>query len=124
MLIAECFLLPRQTRAVSFSDDLFSVVCQLARLREKIKRLNNLRIALSSYLETFFLSERIHEQFALDIGTDPLVVLHQIGFGVRRLVSVERLAELLHHALVHFEVLRNVMSVHVVFREVEERIML
>src|SRR5262245_32457109 len=70
-------LLARQLRAaVSLGDDLLRVLRQSPRLREEIKRFQDFRIAFSSDLEPLFLAERIHKQFALDVGADPVVILH------------------------------------------------
>src|SRR5262249_44520207 len=118
------FLLSRQSRRIPLGDDLLRVLRQGSRLWKKIESFYDFWVRFRPNLQAFFLTECIHEKFALDIGAYPVVVLHQIGFGVGDLLCIERLAELLHHVLVNLKVLRDMVRVHIALCEVEERIML
>ena len=114
----------RKRRVVPLSDDLPRILGQLPRLREKIERLEHFGIGFRFNLQAFFLAVGVHEEFALQVGADPIIVLDEVSFGVRHLVSIERLAEILQKIVIHFEVLGDLVADSVVLGEVEERVML
>src|SRR5260370_29123380 len=112
------------TRAVMLSHDLLGIVGQGFGLRQKLQTLFYFRVRLCPHLHALILTESIHKNFSLDVGPEPLVVIHKIGLSVRDIGLVERLAEVLHERIVHFEALRRMMIHYVAFCEVEERIVL
>jgi len=59
----------------AFRHDLLSVFGECFGLRQKFKRLGDLRIAFGANLQPFVLTEGVDENFALDRGTDPIIVL-------------------------------------------------
>ena len=68
-------LLRNGARGVVLGDDLLRVILKGSSLRKKFERLDDLRIVLRANLQAFFLAELVHEDLALDVGADPVVVV-------------------------------------------------
>src|SRR6266481_1329231 len=113
-----------RTRSVMLSHDLLGIVGQGFGLRQKFQTLYHFRVRLGAHFHALILAESIHKNLSLDVGPEPLVVVHQIGLSVGNIGLVERLAEILHERIVHFEALRRMMSHDIALGEVEERIVL
>src|SRR5207245_11694082 len=76
-------------------------------------------------LHACFLAESIHENLALDAGSDEVGVLQQVRLGVRNLFLIKELTEILHHSIVDFEFLRVGTVIHdVALGEIEEDVTL
>src|SRR5208337_1484088 len=73
---------------------------------------------------SFFLAKGIHEQFALDVGAQPLVALDHLGFGMGYFFFVEKFAEVQQHGVVHFKILRDLVRDGVALGKVKQRIVL
>src|SRR6266576_4773212 len=100
------------------------IVSQRFRLRQKLQRLDDLWIAPGPHLQAFFLAESVHKDLASNAGSNPIIVLYQIRFGIGNLLFVQKLAEVLQHYVVDFELVSGMMRDDVMLGEIEECIML
>src|SRR6516162_5131519 len=90
-------LLRRYPSVTLLSNRLLGVIRQFLCLRQQIQRLLNHRIGFRVDFQAFLLAELVNEELRLDVGTDPIVVLGQVGFGELYLLSIQELTEFLHH---------------------------
>src|SRR5271167_287236 len=124
LLLGGLALLRCQARVVALRDSLLRVFRQLLRLGQQVERFLHLRIAFGVDPHAFLLAEFVYEQLGLDIGTDPIAVLSQVGFSEGNFLLVEELAELLDHGIVNFKLFAHLVIDDVVLGEVEEGVFL
>src|ERR1019366_1836148 len=109
---------------VSFGNHLPGVVGQGARLRHQLQRLDHIGIGFRPHLQTFFLSEGIDKDFALEIRAQPIIVFEQLTFGIGNLFFVEELAKLLQDNVVDFEALGHFVAIRIFLGKVKQSIVL
>src|SRR5208282_140874 len=76
------------------------------------------------HFQAFFLAEGIDEEFALEVGAQPVVALDHLGFGIGDFFLVKEFAELLQRRFVHFEALRDLVSARVALSKIKQRVVL
>ena len=112
------------SRTVVLGHNALGIVGESFGLRQKVQSLEHLRIRFRPDLQALILTESIDEDLSLDVGLDPVVVIHEISLRVRDVRLIQRLAEVLHNGIIHFEALRRMMIHHIALGVVEERVML
>ncbi len=103
-----------QPRLVVLGDGLARVVGEFLGLGHQFQSLEHVRISLGLYAHSLPLTEGADEQFALDAGADPIVVVHQVLFRVGQLGIRQEAAELLHNAVIHLEALLDLVADRIV----------
>ena len=74
-----------------FGDDLPGVFGQRLGLRQQLEAFKDFRIGFRLNFQAFFLAVGIDENFALDVGLEPVVVVQQVGLGERNFSSSRNL---------------------------------
>src|SRR5437667_9822915 len=123
---AKTSILPaKRVHVATFGDYPPGILGKCLGLRQQFEPFDNLRIGFRPNRQPFFLAESIYENLALDAGTDEVSVLQQVRLGVRDLLLVKELTEILHHSIIHLEFLRVGTVIHdVALGEIEEDVML
>src|SRR5437660_10611993 len=123
---AKTSILPaKRVHVATFGDYAPGIFGKCFGLRQQFEPFDNLRIGFCPNLQAFFLAESIHENLALDAGTDEVSVLQQIRLGVRDLFLVKELTEILHYRIIDLKLLRVGSVIHnVALGEIEEHVML
>ena len=105
------------------SDYLLGVFLKSAGLRKHVERFLHLGIFLGVDPQTALAAELGDEQLGLDVAFHPLVVLHQVSFGISDFFLIEELAELAHYFLINHEVFGELLAQAVVLGKVEKGVM-
>src|SRR5438034_4172669 len=123
---AKTSILPaKRVHVATFGDYPPGIFGKCFGLRQQFEPFYDLGIGFRPNLQPFFLAESIHENLALDAGTDEVGVLQQVRLGVWNLFLIKELTEILHHSIVDFEFLRVGPVIHnVALGEIEKDVML
>src|SRR2546428_1968451 len=123
---AKTSILPaKRVHVATFGDYPPGILGKCLGLRQQFQPFDNFWVGFRPNLQPFFLAESIHENLALDAGTDEVGVLQEVRLGVRNLFLIKELTEILHHSIVDFEFLRVGTVIHdVALGKIKEHVML